>query len=271
LSQTNPPFFLNSLTGKQRAEERQKKIDLEFITKIEYLIEHRHEIPQDLWKEGVVPLCYCDLTREDPRETSSMFGTLTFNAGGSDFLRLVLDKDGLLLERIRSDGSDVFITTGTTRSEKHIERQYLTPNRLLLLLNSRDNNNRKWIVTEIRDIILEYHSLIKPEPQFSDLKFLHNQELRRVVIKKIGWEKIEKNTTVLDRYQDYVLFDIKEEKSDYGRFLKMKDASTDRIYLLRVPRFIDFGIWHCPLDKCKDAIAWSFSKPSKKYNPEVET
>lgn len=89
---------------------------------------------------------------------------------------------------------------------------------------------------------------------------LENAEVRRYMIKRVGYENIKDKVkaTVLhvDGYNELLKFENGE------MYVKVRDSSTDREYLL----FVEGD--H---ETCRSAIAWTFGLSEKEYNPIIES
>ena len=97
----------------------------------------------------------------------------------------------------------------------------------------------------------------------SEVLKIQNSEIRRYLIKRVGYENIKNyvKATVLHQDGDSELLSIKTEGVE-ERYVKVKDSSTDREYLLYVPDNIE---------RCKQAIAWTFGLEEKEYAPLIES
>jgi hypothetical protein len=107
--------------------------------------------------------------------------------------------------------------------------------------------------------LIDYLLLI--EDDLNPLKVIKvkNAEVRRYLMKRIGYDKIKNHTSVeiIHTDGDSELLKINEDK-----YVKVKDSSTEREYLLYVPNHIE---------RCKQGIAWTFDLKEKEYNPVMET
>lgn len=108
----------------------------------------------------------------------------------------------------------------------------------------------------MHDYLLLLKGRITPE----EVMGATNAEVRRYLIKRIGYEKIKRlagaSVVHTDGTSELLLFANKEQ------YVKVKDSSTDRIYLLYVPGHIK---------TCKAAVAWTFGLNEQEYNPVIET
>lgn len=98
-----------------------------------------------------------------------------------------------------------------------------------------------------------------------------NLELRRALLERFGYEKMlnELGGHMIDAEGNYILFkmDFREvnesvKLNEDVKLLKMKDSSTERWYVLRVPPNVK---------NCTEAVSWSFNTPVEEYKLEVET
>lgn len=107
--------------------------------------------------------------------------------------------------------------------------------------------------------------LLLVDEKIDPLKVLtvQNAEIRRYLIKRIGYENIKGSTNAevlhRDGTSELLEFNIQGQKE---RYVKVKDSSTDREYLLYVPAHIA---------RCKQGIAWTFNLREEEYNPIIET
>lgn len=110
-------------------------------------------------------------------------------------------------------------------------------------------------LSDCKDFLL----IFAKKPVVEDVLKIRNAELKSYVINRIGYEKIRDglNAKVIHTDGDSELLKIKEDV-----FVKVKDSSTDRQYLLSVPD---------NMERCKQAIAWTFSMKEEEYNPIIET
>lgn len=107
----------------------------------------------------------------------------------------------------------------------------------------------------IDDILL----LIKEDITPLEILQAKNAEVRRYLIKRIGYENLKSLGSVTVLHQDGTseLIEFNKEK-----YVKVKDSSTDREYLLYVPNNIK---------TCRAGIAWTFGLSEEEYKPLIET
>jgi len=112
---------------------------------------------------------------------------------------------------------------------------------------------------ESLDNMKDYLLLISQENKPEDVLNAKNAEIRRYLMKRVGFENIKKisNTMVIHKDGASELIQIGKEK-----YIKVKDSSTDREYLL----YVDDSV-----KTCKEAIAWTFNLKEDEYNPIIET
>ncbi len=93
----------------------------------------------------------------------------------------------------------------------------------------------------------------------ADILACKNQEIKQQALKRFGYERFvaEAQMTELDRNGENALL-----KCDDIVFAYVKDSSTPRRYLLRVPP---------NMKTVREAIAWTFGMTPDQYNPLVET
>ena len=91
-----------------------------------------------------------------------------------------------------------------------------------------------------------------------------NLEIRQVLLKKYGYEKFVNELKGIRVHSDKFgeLIKLNWKKEEIMKFVKVKDASTDRVYIIRVPPDIK---------TCKEGVAWTFGLREKEYNPQKET
>jgi hypothetical protein len=114
-------------------------------------------------------------------------------------------------------------------------------------------------VSECYDNLHDYILLITEDIKPLDVLRAKNAEVRRYLMKRVSYENIKNNaqTKVLHTDGTSELLEINNE-----RYVKVKDSSTNREYLLYVPNHIK---------NCKQGIAWTFDLREEEYNPVEET
>jgi len=109
------------------------------------------------------------------------------------------------------------------------------------------------------DNMRDYLLLTKEDVSINEVLEAKNAEVRRYLMKRVGYENIRNLANV-----SIIATDGTSEllKIGYDQYVKVKDASTDREYLLYVPEWIK---------TCKQGIAWTFGLKEFEYNPTIET
>lgn len=129
------------------------------------------------------------------------------------------------------------------------------------------NIDYDFTITDLDTAVLQVSLLVKSElgiitPQ--ELLQIDNSERKREAIEKYGEEKLmdDLNGEVLDTEGDNKLVKVPQQTGEDFVFVNVKDSSTPRRYLLRVP----------PTTKTvKEGIAWTFNMKTEEYNPTQET
>jgi len=128
------------------------------------------------------------------------------------------------------------------------------------------------LTKEQKDEILEacsdyliYVKLKKGTLCASEITKCKNAEIRRLILEEFGYEKFVEfmKGVTIHTDGDSKLIKINWHKDEETmKFVRVKDSSTSRYYLLRVP----------PETKtCKQGIAWTFDMKENQYNPLKET
>jgi len=98
-----------------------------------------------------------------------------------------------------------------------------------------------------------------------DIMHCRNVEVRRSLLERFGYEKflieLKGRTIHSDGSSRLVLLDWYEHEEPI-KLVRVKDASTERYYVLRVPP---------DAKTCKEAIAWTFGMNKEEYNLNKET
>lgn len=113
---------------------------------------------------------------------------------------------------------------------------------------------------DIENSIDEALLLIREDATAKEILNAKNAEIRRYLIKRIGYEKIKNDVdaTVIHEDGDNQLLKF----GNGEMYVKVKDTSTERDYLL----FVQGN--H---KTCKSAIAWTFGLKEEEYNPIIES
>ena len=104
---------------------------------------------------------------------------------------------------------------------------------------------------------------IKGELSTKEVFHIRNQEIRRYIMKRIGYETIkgDVDTKLIHKDGTSELLEISFGDTK-ERYVKVKDTSTEREYLLYVPNEIQ---------RCRQGIAWTFGLKEEEYNPIIES
>ena len=115
---------------------------------------------------------------------------------------------------------------------------------------------------EVEKAIDDLSLIFETVPSLEKVFNVRNAEVRAYLVKKIDYEDIRKVKEIIIKHSDgeYDLLSLKSINDCL--FVKCKDSSTDRIFLLQVPIYIK---------TCKEAIAWTFGLKENEYNPIIET
>lgn len=124
-------------------------------------------------------------------------------------------------------------------------------------------NIRDDLGAPIEDVVGEIGLTIKLRENVdvtpADIVACKNQELGQMALKRYGYEKFiaDAEAEIVSSSGESNLLNVHGIK-----FVSVKDSSTSRRYLLRVPP---------GMEKCEEAIAWTFGMKAAEYQPEVET
>lgn len=122
-----------------------------------------------------------------------------------------------------------------------------------------DEGWQKDALEEISDYLL----LASKKPKASEVIKAKNSEIRRFLMKRFGFSKLSKELSFVEINRDNfgILYEV-EIAMLKERYVKVKDSSTDREYLLYVDS-------RCKT--AKGAIAWTFGLEENEYAPLIET
>lgn len=225
-------------------------------SKIKELIDNRHKIPDEFWvRATAAEFAVWIVDQED--------GTAGSYETSQE--RLGITKDGNILWGFSSGCScwggwsdDDYCPT---KSYKEFELADFDKNRTEPSEWSEEKL-AEWeesAAARVDDLLY----MISDNPDPKRVLTLRNSEIRRYMIKRIGYENIKDSVdaTVLHTDGDSELIEmvINGEKE---RYVKVKDSSTEREYLLYVP---------INMTTCKQGIAWTFGLSEREYNPIIET
>lgn len=139
----------------------------------------------------------------------------------------------------------------------------------------------------ITERVEELHLLTRNDISVDELFHCRNQEIKRQLVKNMGYDKLKEKLadrlTIMDKQGFNELLRIRlNNKYDLLQFVKVKDASSDRIYLIGVPLHDDriklppdplgsLTTSYAEIKTVKHAIAWTFDMLPEEYQPKVET
>jgi len=121
---------------------------------------------------------------------------------------------------------------------------------------------------EILENLHDYRLLLKlrrGELHARDILECRNATIRRDLIAGFGFERFVNKIggTVINRDGSSELIRVDWHKDERPIVVvKVKDSTTHKIYLLRVPP---------DMRTCKQAVAWTFGLEEKEYDPQSET
>lgn len=220
---------------------------MKFKEQIESLIENRHKIPDEFWVQtgGRMYQAIWFMDRQKPSVEQSY-----------DFAeeRFGLTKDGKIIW-----GFDSGCSCPSPWSQDDFgDQNYSIKEWKEFEVDPEKSFDADWEDECYRNMN-DYLLLIQDRTDVPDILKAQNAEVRRYLLKRVGYENVLKHTEVESLHVDGTseLLNINGEK-----YVKVKDHSTDREYLLYVPSNIT---------RCKEGIAWTFGLREEDYNPVLET
>ncbi len=216
---------------------------LEIKQKLDLLVEKRNLVPDEFWLDGAFWF-------HDSQGSSEQY------SWGQE--RLGINKEGKIVWAFDSGCScnspwDSFdITKCETASHKEFE-----------LKNFMDKRNDSYLTDDEKMIeknIDEFLLLIRDDVEPKEVVNASNAEIRRFLIKRIGYDKIKADVEATVLHVDGTSELLKFKTGEM--YVKVKDSSTDREYLLYVEG---------NHKTCKSAIAWTFGLQEHEYNPIIES
>jgi len=146
--------------------------------------------------------------------------------------------------------------------EKHKWHEYTL--KTFFLKDRLSKCQEKEIIENINDYLL-FKKLADKILGAKDIIHCKNAEIRRLLLERFGYEKFLEELKGIIIHEDGTSKLIKlgwHEKEEPIKLVKVKDASTNRWYILRVPSNVK---------TCREAIAWTFKLKEEEYNPLKET
>lgn len=259
------------LEGKGRSEDMSK---IKFEDKLLNFIKNINKVPEDFFTQRVGSSWRNDSDEAEPRDTLWLLSREDGTAGSYETSqeRFGITKDGKIIWGFSSgcscwDGwskEDIeepvtwkeFIMLDTAKTEEAKNYDSGEPYK-------RDGWGfvESW-QDEVDKAISDLSLIFKRRPTLEEVFNVRNAEVRAYLVKKLDYEDIRKAKEIIIKHTDgeYDLLELKGIEDSL--FVKCKDSSTDRIFLLQVPR---------NMRRCKQAVAWTFGLDEKEYNPVIET
>lgn len=216
---------------------------IKFKEEIEKLIENRHKIPDEFWVRAKDNRAIWFMDRQKPSVTESY---------SFDEERFGLTKDGKIIW-----GFDSGCSCPSAWEESRVD--YNVTEWKEFEVSSHEAFDADW-QDESYANLQDYLLLIKEEVLPAEVLRAKNAEIRRYLIKRIGYEKIKNAVKAEVIHKDGENELLKFNTGEM--YVKVKDSSTDREYLL----FVEGR--H---ETCRSAIAWTFGLQEYQYNPIIET
>ena len=222
--------------------------EIKFKKEIEELIEKRHYIPDEFWvkTDGGVYEVIWFMDRQKPSVEASY---------DFDEERFGITRDGLVIW-----GFDSGCSCPTPWGEyDYGDSSYYKKEWKEFCVDPEMSFDEGWedeCYNNLKDFLLLTNKDISAEEVLS----IKNAEIRRFLIKRVGYENIKDkvNAEVIHRDGESELLEFNTGEM----YVKVKDSSTDRTYLLYVEG---------SHKTCKSAIAWTFGLTEEEYNPIIET
>lgn len=223
-------------------------LEIKFKKEIEQLIENRHKIPDEFWviTDGGKYRVIWFMDRQKPSVPTDY---------SFDEERFGLTKDGKVIWGFDSGCS----CPSPWSSEDFGDDNYSIKEWKEFSVEPENAFDVDWqdeCYSNLQDYLLLIEENLSPE-KVLDIK---NAEIRRYLIKRVGYENIKEkvNAQVLhqDGHNELLRF------ANGELYVKVRDTSTEREYLLFVEGH------HTT---CKSAIAWTFGLKEEEYNPLLES
>lgn len=215
-----------------------------YKTRLANLIDNRHLIPDEFWVNGAVWF-------------------FNYDEGGYSWSasRLGFNKEGKILWAFDSGCSC------NAAWENFDPSKCTTIERKTFIIEDfmKESDNQYWDgqkpkQEEVEEGIKDYELLVRNDLSAEEVLSAKNAEIRRYLIKRIGYETIKDKVKAVVLHVDGDNELLKFENGEM--YVKVRDSSTDRDYLL----FVDGN--H---QTCRSAIAWTFGLREEEYNPLIET
>lgn len=218
-----------------------------YKTKLQKLKDNRHKIPDEFWLDGAFWFY---------EETSGGYSWSSQRLGMKRNGDIVWAFDSGCSCNSEWENFNVDVCdTATTK-------QFVLSN-FLESAKEYDYGDDGAINTQEKDVVHgidQFLLLVSDDVDPQDVLKIENAEIRRYMIKRVGYENIKSSVKakVLHTDGDNQLLKFANDEM----YVKVKDSSTDREYLL----FVEGN--H---KTCRSAIAWTFGLTEEEYNPVIET
>lgn len=224
------------------------EIKLKFKKEIEKLIKNKDKIPDEFWvrTDGGKYRVIWFMDRQKP----SVEASYSF-----DEERFGITQDGKIIWGFDSGCS---CPSPWSQSDHGDETYYVNDWKefTVPVENSFDAGWEDECYNNLKDYLLLIENKLSPEKVLN----VSNSEIRRYLIKRVGYENIKNKVKAevihRDGHNELLKFVTGE------MYVKVKDSSTDREYLLYVEG---------RHETCRSAIAWTFGLKEEDYKPIIET
>lgn len=223
-------------------------LEIKFKKEIELLIESRHKIPDEFWvrTDGGMYETIWFMDRQKPSVKQSY---------GFDEERFGITRDGKVIWGFDSGCS----CPSPWSSSDYGDTSYLVKEWKEFTVSPEEAFDADWqdeCYTNLADYLLLVSNDLEPKRVLE----AKNAEVRRYLIKRIGYENIKDDVKAevlhVDGDNELLKFATGEI------YVKVKDSSTDREYLLFVEG---------KHKTCRSAIAWTFGLKEEEYKPIIES
>lgn len=223
-------------------------LEIKFKQEIEKLIQNRSKIPDEFWV----------------KTDGGMYETIWFMDRQKPSVEVCYDFDeerfGLTKEGKIIWGFDSGCSCPSPWSSVDFgDTNYLVKEWKEFVVSPEEAFDADW-QDECYKNLKDYLLLIEENVQPKEVLQAQNAEIRRYLIKRIGYENIKNDVEAEILHKDGNNELLKFKSGEL--YVKVKDNSTEREYLLYVEG---------NHKTCKSAIAWTFGLKEEEYNPLVES
>lgn len=223
-------------------------LEIKFKKEIEKLIENRHKIPDEFWvkTDGGMYRVVWFMDRQKPSvEVDYSF----------DEERFGLTRDGKIIWGFDSGCS----CPSPWSADDFGDKNYSVKEWKEFCVSPEEAFDADWqeeCYSNLNDYLLLIEENLEPQRVLE----VKNAEVRRYLIKRVGYEKIKHDVKAEVLHKDGANELLKFANGEM--YVKVKDTSTEREYLL----FVEGN--H---QTCKSAIAWTFGLREEEYQPIIES